>query len=117
MSEGPTHYADGLCGICPAGCWVRAGMRDGKLVDVEPLPDHPLGMICTIGKHSPAVVHDPDRIQTPLRRVGPKGSLAFEPISWDEAYELWVGKLLNLTRRSVVKPPPLGFQAYATQRD
>ncbi len=76
---------DGLCGICPAGCWVRITRQDGRITDVQPQPDHPLGMICTIGRHSPAVVHDPDRLQTPLRRVGPKGTHAFEPISWDEA--------------------------------
>ena len=24
---------DALCGICPAGCWVRATLRDGALGD------------------------------------------------------------------------------------
>ena len=76
---------DGLCGICPAGCWIRATVEEGRLQSVEPLPDHPLGMICTIGAHSADVVHDPQRVKTPLRRVGPKGSYDFEPIGWDEA--------------------------------
>lgn len=57
---------DGLCGICPAGCWVRAHREGDRLVGVEALPDHPLGMICTIGRHSPEVVHDPQRLRTPL---------------------------------------------------
>ncbi|MFC1499414.1 aminotransferase class V-fold PLP-dependent enzyme [Candidatus Zixiibacteriota bacterium] len=78
---------DGLCGICPAGCWVRVTIEDGRLVDIEPQPDHPLGMICTIGRNAPQIVHDPDRIKTPLKRRGPKGSLEFDPITWDEAYE------------------------------
>lgn len=78
---------DGLCGICPAGCWVRVTLENDRLVDIEPQPDHPLGMICTIGQHAPQIVYDPDRIKTPLRRTGPKGSLEFESISWDEAYE------------------------------
>jgi len=86
-SEVKRETRDGLCGICPAGCWVRITLENGRLVDIEPQPDHPLGMICTIGQHAPQIVHDPDRIQTPLRRAGPKGSLEFEPISWDEAYE------------------------------
>ena len=30
---------DGLCGICPAGCWIRATTRDGRLVGVQALPD------------------------------------------------------------------------------
>ncbi len=87
---------DGLCGICPAGCWVRVTLEDGRLLDVEPQPDHPLGMICTIGRNAPQIVHDPDRIQTPLRRTGPKGSLEFEPITWDEAYETITARLQQL---------------------
>lgn len=86
MADQPTEQRDALCGICPAGCWVRATLaHDGRLVSVEPQPDHPLGAICTIGRSAPAVVYDPDRVRTPLRRVGPKGSLAFEPVSWDAA--------------------------------
>ncbi len=89
-------WKQGLCGICPAGCWVRAGLEDGRLAEVQPLEDHPLGMICTIGSHSPNIVNDPDRVQTPLRRVGPKGTLEFEPISWDEAFEILVDGLQGL---------------------
>ena len=84
---------DGLCGICPAGCWVRTTLEDGRLVRVEPLPDHPLGMICTIGRHSADVVHDPDRLRTPLRRAGPRGTHEFTPISWDEAFDEIVERL------------------------
>jgi cysteine desulfurase NifS len=79
------QITDGLCGICPAGCWVRAHIRDGRLEKVEPLSGHPLGTICTIGRHSPQIVHDPDRLRYPLRRRGPKGTYDFERIGWDEA--------------------------------
>ena len=85
---------DGICGICPAGCWVRITRVGGRITDVQPQPDHPLGMICTIGRHSPQVVHDPDRLTTPLRRVGPKGTYEFEPISWDEAMSTIAERLL-----------------------
>jgi len=84
---------DGLCGICPAGCWVRARLRDGRLTEVDALPDHPLGMICTNGRHSPEIVHDPQRLRQPLRRLGNKGNYDFEPISWQEAYDVIVDKL------------------------
>ncbi|ABK44090.1 aminotransferase, class V [Magnetococcus marinus MC-1] len=90
MSQSPLQTSssqsrDGMCGICPAGCWVRVHYAGETMVAVEPRPDHPLGMICRIGRKSPNIVYDPQRLQTPLKRVGPKGSYAFEPISWDEA--------------------------------
>jgi cysteine desulfurase NifS len=91
---------DGLCGICPAGCWVRATIEDGQLRQVEPLPDHPLGMICTNGVHSPEIVHDPQRLQHPLKRVGPKGTFEFEPISWEEAMDTIAGRLQAIKAES-----------------
>jgi cysteine desulfurase NifS len=91
-----SEVRDGLCGICPAGCWVRIALEDGRISRVEALPDHPLGMICAIGARSPAVVYDPDRLRHPLRRVGPKGSHDFERIGWDEAYEIIVDAMEGL---------------------
>ncbi len=90
----------GLCGICPAGCFVTATLEDGRLVRVEPQKGHPLGMICRIGRHSPEIVNDPDRLLHPLRRNGPKGSHAFERISWDEAYETIVTRFEEIRKTS-----------------
>ena len=67
-----TETRHGLCGICPAGCFVTATLEDGRLVKVEPQDGNPLGMICQIGRHSPEIVHDPDRLLYPLRRIGPR---------------------------------------------
>jgi cysteine desulfurase NifS len=82
---GGTRVVDGLCGICPAGCWIRAHLDGGRLVGVEPRPDSPMGAICHIGTRSPDIVHDPNRLRHPLRRVGPRGAGEFERIGWDEA--------------------------------
>ncbi len=86
---------DGLCGICPAGCWVRVQLDKGVLKKVEPQPDAALGTICRIGRHSPDIVYDPDRLKYPLRRKGGKGAYDFERISWDAAYEIIVDKLIS----------------------
>jgi len=77
----------GICGICPAGCWVQVGVQDDRLVSIEADGGHPLGMICRRGQHAPEIVHSPDRLRYPVRRVGPKGTYDFERISWDEAYD------------------------------
>jgi cysteine desulfurase NifS len=97
------EWKKSLCGICPAGCWVEAGMDDGRLVDIRPDPDHALGMICRRGKHAPEIVYSEHRLRHPMRRVGPKGSTdpeAFERISWDEAYDLIVERLETLKAES-----------------
>jgi len=79
-----------ICGICPAGCWVEVGVRDGKLETIAPAEGHPLGMLCRRGKHASDIVYSQSRLRYPMKRVGPKGTHEFEQISWDEAYELIV---------------------------
>ena len=81
------QWKKALCGICPAGCWVEAGLDDGRLARVQADQGHPLGMICRRGEHAPEIVYSKHRLRRPLRRSGPKGSLEFEPISWDQAYD------------------------------
>ena len=80
----------GICGICPAGCWVEVGIRDGKLETIAPDKGHPLGMLCRRGEHARDIVYSQNRLRHPMRRVGPKGTHEFEQISWDEAYDLIV---------------------------
>ena len=101
MTDAPSReIRDGLCGICPAGCWIRAHLQAGRLVEVEPQPDHPMGVLCRIGRHSPAVVHDPDRLHYPLRRIGDKGTYEFERISWDDAFGIIVERLQRIKAES-----------------
>ena len=89
-----------ICGICPAGCWVEAQVTDGRLSDIRADPSHPLGMICRRGRHAPEIVHSQHRLTRPLRRVGPKGTHDFEPISWDEAYDVIVERLRSIKAES-----------------
>jgi len=90
----------GICGICPAGCWVEVSVDGGRLVDIVPDTSHPLGMICRRGKHAPEIVHSKHRLKTPLRRKGERGTHDFEPISWDVAYETIVERMLTIKQES-----------------
>jgi cysteine desulfurase NifS len=98
--ESKVEWRKGLCGICPAGCWVEAGFDKDELVDIRPDSSHSLGMICRRGKHAPEIVYSKDRITHPLKRVGPKGSYDFGRISWDEAYALVAANLLKIKKES-----------------
>ena len=98
--EKELEWRSGICGICPAGCWVEVGLDDGKLVDIRQDTEHPLGMICRRGIHAPEIVYSENRIRYPLKRVGPKGSLEFERISWDAAYDLIVDNLNRIKEES-----------------
>jgi len=82
------YWKKGLCGVCPAGCWIEAGIDDGKLVDIRPDNNHSLGTICRLGKHAPEIVYSEHRLKYPVKRSGPKGTYDFERITWDEAYDI-----------------------------
>jgi cysteine desulfurase NifS len=94
------QWKQAICGICPAGCWVEVGMTNGTLTDIRADRGHPLGMICRRGQHAPEIVYSEHRLRHPMRRTGPKGTLDFERITWDEAYDLIVERLRQIKRES-----------------
>ena len=74
---------------CPDQCSVLATVEDGRVVKVTGDPAHPFtaGFLCGKVNKYPERVHSPERLMTPLKRVGPKGSGHFAPITWDEALD------------------------------
>jgi anaerobic selenocysteine-containing dehydrogenase len=74
---------------CPSVCALDVDVRDdGRIGRVrgaaQPYTD---GIVCAKVARYAERVHHPDRLMTPLKRVGPKGEGAFEPISWDQALD------------------------------
>ena len=92
-----------VCAICsPAyNCGIHAYVKDGKLLKVEGMDEHPrsCGGLCTKGLSNRAYVYREDRILTPLRRVGERGEGKFEPITWDEAYDEISRRLLDIRQQ------------------
>jgi len=93
-------WKKGICGICPAGCWVELALDKGKLVDIKPDTSHPLGMICRLGQSAPEIIYSKDRLKYPLKRIGSKGNYNFKRISWDEAYGVIVENLNKIKEES-----------------
>lgn len=86
-----------LCGVCPAGCWVKAGFdRAGKLCSVRPDESSEFGILCKLGEHSADIVYSPDRLLHPMRRRGARGTYDFERITWDTAYDIIAEKLQSV---------------------
>jgi len=60
------NWKKGICGICPAACWIEAGFENDKIAGLRADPDHPLGMICKRGEHAANIIYSEHRIKTPL---------------------------------------------------
>lgn len=77
-----------FCTQCRSRCGCVAVVEDGRLLGIEPLPDHPTGQaLCPKGRAAPELVYHPERLTRPLRRTQPKNAPdpGWEPIGWDEA--------------------------------
>jgi anaerobic selenocysteine-containing dehydrogenase len=89
----------GICGICSAGCWIIAEYdAAGRIVNVCADEGSDMGIICTLGRHSPDIIYSKDRLLYPMKRKGLKGTYDFERISWDEAYEIIIEKLKRIKK-------------------
>jgi anaerobic selenocysteine-containing dehydrogenase len=72
---------------CPDTCALITRVEGGVAVSVRGNPDHPRtdGVLCTKVSRYAERTHHSERVLTPLKRVGPKGSGQFTPVTWDEA--------------------------------
>jgi anaerobic selenocysteine-containing dehydrogenase len=79
-------------GVCPHDCPDTCATlvtvdQSGRATRIQGDPAHPItqGFLCAkVNRYLERTYH-PDRLTTPLRRVGKKGSGQFEPCSWNEA--------------------------------
>jgi anaerobic selenocysteine-containing dehydrogenase len=75
---------------CPSACSLEVEVIDGKTIGRvrgNKRQSYTDGVICAKVARYAERIHHPDRLLHPLRRTGPKGSGAFERISWDEALD------------------------------
>jgi sulfite dehydrogenase (quinone) subunit SoeA len=96
------------CYMCACRCGINVHLKSGKVSYIEGNRDHPVnkGVLCAKGASGIMQVTAPSRLRAPLRRVGPRGSGAFEEISWDEALALAVSWMKPLRETA---PEKLAF--------
>ena len=93
----------GFCALCWSRCGCISTVEDGRLVAVEPDPEHPTGKaLCAKGRAAPELVHHPDRLLHPLKRTRPKGDAdpGWQRIGWDEALDTIADTLTRLAKES-----------------
>ncbi len=96
------HIVRSTCRGCHGGCGVLITVRDNRVLRIEGDPDSPVsrGTLCAMGLAYRELVHHPDRLTHPLRRIGPKGSGRWQRISWDEALDAIAARLGAIRRES-----------------
>ena len=76
---------------CRGNCMLKCTVRDGRLCKIEPNMAAAKGFqsVCLKGLSEIQHVYSADRIQSPMKRVGERGSGEFVAISWDEALDIF----------------------------
>jgi thiosulfate reductase/polysulfide reductase chain A len=85
-----------LCFMCSVRCPIKIKVKDGQVVWIEGNP-HVAGMegsLCPRGAAGTKLLYDDQRVQSPMIRVGERGSGQWRKVSWDEALD-YVGDKLK----------------------
>ena len=90
------------CYMCACRCGIDVHLKSGKVSYIEGNRAHPVnkGVLCAKGSAGIMQITAPSRLRNPLKRIGPRGSGAFEAITWEEALALatsWLEPLRHTT--------------------
>jgi anaerobic selenocysteine-containing dehydrogenase len=114
---GVATWKPSLCTVCPAGCGMMVRIVDGEAEVVrngklgiinmglakklEGNPKHPVnhGKLCARGQAGLQITYHPDRVRTPLKRSGRRGSGVFHAIGWEAALSEIVVKVQEIRSR------------------
>jgi DmsA/YnfE family anaerobic dimethyl sulfoxide reductase A subunit len=84
---------------CGGRCPLKLHVKDGVIVRIEgdDFGDSEKQLrACLRGRAYRKFIYHPDRLKTPLKRVGQRGEKKYERISWDEAMETIVRELTRV---------------------
>jgi anaerobic selenocysteine-containing dehydrogenase len=89
------HYR--ACNLCEASCGLEITVEANRVTSIRGDAADPFsqGYLCPKGVALQDLTNDPDRLRQPVRRVGDR----WEPIAWDEAFDLVASRLLDVRTR------------------
>ncbi len=101
IDEQGDGFISSMCEMCVWRCGLIAKIKEGRVVKLDGNPEHPhsRGNLCPRGQSGLMNTYDPDRVLTPLIRVGQRGEGKFRKASWDEALDLVAGKMLEIKEK------------------
>jgi formate dehydrogenase major subunit len=76
-----------ICCYCSVGCGILVHTRDGKVINAEGDPDHPIseGSLCSKGGTISQMATNESRLRKPLYRA--PGAKAWKEVEWDWALD------------------------------
>lgn len=76
-----------ICPYCAVGCGIIVHTKNGKVVNTEGDPDHPIseGTLCSKGSSLYQVINNPLRLTKPKYRAA--GATEFKEVEWDWALD------------------------------
>ncbi|CAN5882821.1 molybdopterin oxidoreductase family protein [soil metagenome] len=87
---------------CPDTCALVTTVQDGKAIKLQGNHDHAhtAGVLCTkVSRYIERNDHA-ERLVQPLKRVGPKGSGRFEPVTWEAALDDIAARLKTIASKN-----------------
>ena len=108
-------YTPTFCGMCVNMCGFIAREVDGKIAKLDPNPlfTKSRNFACARGNAGIAAAYDPDRLKSPMIRVGKRGEGKFKEVSWEEAYEFIRQKMVKILEEEKDNRSTIAFGAGA----
>jgi anaerobic selenocysteine-containing dehydrogenase len=90
-----TQIVKTICNMCMQCCGINAYTRDGKLIKVTGMEEHPFNHLCVKAQGIMDWLYSPQRVTSPMKRNGN----SWQKISWDEAFDIIADKLAKVKEK------------------
>lgn len=99
-----------ICPYCAVGCGMLVYSKNGKVIQVEGDPDHPInrGSLCSKGAAMVQVANNPTRVTKPLYRA--PGAKAWKEVEWDWAMDEIAKRVKDTRDKTFVQKNARGQQ-------